>query len=97
MDAALTPSCECRKNLEAQLTERFKGKFPEATDHDVKLEGFGFAIIGNRMTMRPCMPYKAGATHALKKGGTKWKAETGSMFFSYCPFCGVKVGEGGVA
>jgi hypothetical protein len=79
--------CDCHASITAQLTERFKSMAPSATDHKVELQGYGFAIIDNKMVLRPYMPYKAGAEFPLKKGGTKWKTQTGNMVFRYCPFC----------
>jgi len=81
--------CNCKKELEEKLTERFKGASPEAADHSVKLQGYGFVIIGNTMKHRGYMEYKTFANVTLKKGGLKSKKTTGSMFFSFCPFCGV--------
>lgn len=84
-------TCNCRSEIEAQLTEMFASEAPKASDHKVELQGYGFGVINNTLTMRPFMPYKRGATFPMKSGGTKWKAERGSMLFSYCPFCGVKL------
>lgn len=85
--------CNCKAELEAKLTERFKASKPEATGHSVTLEGYGFAIVGNTMVMRPVMPYKAHAAFPNKKGGAdREKTMKGTMVFSFCPFCGVKIG-----
>lgn len=83
--------CDCRKELETQLTERFKANAPQAFEHRVGLQGYGFAIVDNTLTMRGYMPYKASADFPLKKGGTKPKTQTGNMVFSFCPFCGEKL------
>ncbi len=91
------PSCSCRKEIEAKLTERFQQAAPDAREHSVKLQGYGFALVGNRMTMRPFLNYKSQAIHPLKRGGEKSKTSIGNMMFSFCPFCGVKIGEGGAA
>lgn len=82
--------CECRKDIEARLLARFKEAAPEAADHKVDLQGYAFVFgEANALEMRPYMTYKAGATYPLKKGGTKWKQQTGNMMFNFCPFCGV--------
>jgi hypothetical protein len=83
-------TCNCRTELEAKLTERFKANNPDASGHKVDLQGYGFGIVNNTMVMQGCMTYKAAATFPIKKGGTKYKTQTGNMIFSYCPFCGVK-------
>lgn len=89
-------SCTCRADIETKLTERFVETAPDATGHKVRLQGYAYAMnasskVGSGgIVERPFMPYKAEAVHPLKKGGTKAKASTGNMFFSYCPFCGKK-------
>lgn len=80
--------CDCHKNITDQLTAGFKDSQPTATGHNVELQGYGFAVIGNKMELRPYMPFKGGAEFPLKKGGTKWKTKTGNMVFRFCPFCG---------
>lgn len=80
--------CDCRKDIEVKLTERFKEAAPDATGHEVALQGYGFAIVDSVMTMKPYMPYTTAADFPMKKGGTKRKKQTGNMVFSFCPFCG---------
>ena len=82
-------SCNCKKELEEKLTQRFKDQSPEASDHKVSLDGYGFVFVGSRMEQRGYLDVKATATYPLKKGGVKAKTTNQSMFFSYCPFCGV--------
>lgn len=81
--------CDCRKDLEAKLTEKFRQQAPRATGHKVVLQGYAICL-GESLYSRAFMPYKATAEHPLKKGGTKVKSEEGSMFFAFCPFCGEK-------
>lgn len=83
--------CNCRKEIEAKLLERFKTKCPDASGYKVELQGYGFAIVDNALVMRPYMPYQLGAEFPLKKGGSKWKKETGSFVFNFCPFCGEQI------
>lgn len=81
--------CDCKTTIEAQLVERMKAKYPDAAGHSATLEGYGFTITGNTMTMRPYMPVKFGAGHENKKTGLeRWKNEKGTMSFRFCPFCG---------
>ncbi len=81
--------CDCKTRIEAQLTERFQAKHPEATGHRATLEGYGFAVVENTTTLQPYMPVKFGAGHANKKTGVeRWKNEKGTMSFRFCPFCG---------
>ena len=83
--------CDCKDRLEAQLTERFAASKPEAHDHKVTLEGYGFSIHENAMVLRGFMPYTAFAFVPLKKGGEKPQKIKGNMIFSFCPFCGEKL------
>jgi len=84
-------TCNCRADIEAKLKEHFVKQKPDATEHGVTLQGYGFVIMDNTMKSKPLMPYKLSALEPLKKGGTKLKTTTGNMFFNFCPFCGVKV------
>lgn len=84
--------CDCRKDLEQKLTERYQAQEPTARDHKVTLRGYGFVLEGNKFTERGCMTYETFALVPLKKGGEKPKKTKGNMFFSFCPFCGEKVG-----
>ena len=86
--------CNCKTDIEAQLTARFQAKYPEATGHRATLEGYGFAVVDNTMTLMPYMPAKFGAGHTNKKTGlARWKGEKGTMSFRFCPFCGVNLLE----
>lgn len=81
--------CDCKTKIEAELLTRFKAKHPDATAHSAELMGYGFAVRGNEMLIRPYMDIKFGAGHASKKTGLeRWKAEKGTMAFRFCPFCG---------
>lgn len=84
--------CNCKTEIEAGLAERFKAAKPEATDHSVTLEGYGFSIVNGVVTMKPFMPYTARAEYPRKAGGTTTKKLKGTMVFSFCPFCGTKQG-----
>jgi len=83
-------NCNCQKDIEAKLTERLKEQFPAGTDHGTELQGYGFAMSGNAMTVRGFMDVKQSAMVPLKSGVPKLKTTSLSMFFSYCPFCGTK-------
>lgn len=83
-------ACDCKKDIEARLTERFTESAPDATGHKVGLQGYALIFGGDRLTQKGCMPFRCTATHPLKKGGVKEKTETQNMIFTFCPFCGVK-------
>ncbi len=86
-------ACECKTKIEAELAGRFKSQKPEASDHNVSLQGYGFAVVGNELQTRPFMHYSATAFFPSKKTGVeKVKTVKGTMTFSFCPFCGVKIG-----
>lgn len=86
-------ACNCRKDIEARLLERFKLSAPDASDHGVELQGYALVIETAEVFSKPVMPYKTSATYPLKKGGTKLKSGTGNMILNYCPFCGVSLKE----
>ena len=83
--------CKCKTELEATLLERFKTHYPDASAHGVELTGYGFVSVANTLQIRGFMPVEAAADFKLKKGGVKSKTIKQNMFFSFCPFCGVKV------
>jgi len=82
-------NCNCKKELEEKLVQRFKEQNPEAVEHGCVIGGYGLALVGNRMKQRGFMEVKSTARFPLKKGVIKEKTLKQSMFFSYCPFCGV--------
>lgn len=83
-------NCNCKEELEAKLTARFKEQEPGATDHGAELQGYGFSMSGSAMTVRGFMDVKQSAMFTPKSGIPKLKKTSLSMFFSYCLFCGVK-------
>ena len=84
-------TCNCRKDIEAKLLERFKLSAPDASDHGVELQGYALVIETAGLFSKPVMPYKTSAIYPLKKGGTKLKSVTGNMILNYCPFCGASL------
>ena len=83
-------TCNCKAELEAKLTARFKEATPDSRDHKVTLKGYGFGIKDSKMVFQPFMEYQELSYVPLKKGCEKPTKKTGSMIFSYCPFCGEK-------
>ena len=82
-------NCNCRAEIEAKLTERLINQFPDAKNHRAVLNGYGFGIIGNKMVEQGCVQINSSADHQIKKSGEyKQKKTTGSMIWSFCPFCG---------
>lgn len=81
-------TCTCKQEIEAKLLERFKTNSEAAEDHRANLDGYALVLQGNTMLYKPAMPYKLAATYTAKTGSKKRKTVTGSMIFSYCPFCG---------
>lgn len=82
-------NCNCKAELEAKLTERHVKQHPDAKDHKVTLGGYGFAIIGNKITHQGAVQITATADHLVKKTGEyRPKKMSGNMVWSFCPFCG---------
>jgi len=93
-------SCQCQDELAKNITDRTQKMHPDWFDIKVKLLSYGLTMTDNNMAFRGFMPISIEAERPLKKGGTRVKKEKTSLFFSYCPFCGVKVNdknEGGEA
>ena len=83
-------SCTCKKDIESRLLDRFKEQSPEASEHTAYLQGYGIAIVENKMQQLGVMAIELSASFPMK-GGTlrKRKKIKQTMFFNYCPFCGV--------
>lgn len=88
-------ACNCKADIEAKLLERFKETTPTGTGHDAKLIGYAFGIVGNKMVLRPSTTYETSSVQPLKNGGTRLRKSRGIMVFSFCPYCGVSLKEGG--
>jgi hypothetical protein len=86
-------NCNCKKDIEAKLKDLFAQKVPEATGHEVELQGFGFRLTDSGLHIAQFTTAKGTALYQLKKGGAKVKTITQNMHFSYCPFCGEKSGK----
>lgn len=87
-------SCECKSKIEAALTKQHAERQPDATDHGARLEGYraGINLKSGKVTTRPGMDYKVSAAHTVKATGRQVvKSKKGTMLFSFCPFCGVKI------
>lgn len=87
-------NCNCKKELEAKLTERHASQYPEAKNHKAQLGSYGMAIVNNHMDIRGISPVTFTADQLVKKSGAyKPKKISSSMFWSFCPFCGKSVKE----
>jgi hypothetical protein len=81
--------CDCRKEIEKKLLERFKQQKPDAKNHAVILNGYSY-VVRDGFHEKGYMDILTNADYPLKKGGFRNKNETQKMFFSFCPFCGQK-------
>ena len=81
--------CNCKKEIEKKLIERYRETAPEASGHEAELTGYTL-IIGDELKTKGCMPIKLRAKFPLKKGGDKERTSTQNMIFTFCPFCGQK-------
>lgn len=84
--------CECRENLEAKLRDHVAAKLPEGYEgFHAKLEGFGFGINQETLTMTTILmiPYKGEVLVPKKTGdGMKKQKINTSVRAMFCPFCG---------
>lgn len=77
--------------MEQKLKERFIEKYPEASDHSVHLEGYGIVMVNNVGETKPHSTFKFEMVTRAKNGRELIKRSKGSLFFTYCPYCGTKV------
>lgn len=90
--------CTCKKDLEAKLLEKFKEAQPDATKHDVKLQGYAYVLNDdNRMKLQGSMQANMTANYTARNGNKRDKTTKTSMLFTYCPFCGVAYNDIAVA
>jgi hypothetical protein len=80
-------ACNCKSDIEAKLMTFTQENTPDSSLVEVKLEGYGYTF-GAGVSERPYMPYKAQYCIPKKDGTQRSIKKTGSMFFTYCPFCG---------
>lgn len=87
--------CNCVNELEDRITEAFKGKYPEMTDHKVRIQGFSSFINRETLTVtyRQFASVVATANYRTKNDTLRTKKENLSLVFKYCPFCGEKQDE----
>ena len=85
-------NCNCKNDVEAALLDKLKAQTPDGANHSVTLDGYGLAITGNKMSYRPKMAVNQSVDIPRKSGGFKNTKPKLTMFFSYCPFCGEKIG-----
>lgn len=87
--------CNCKDEIEAELTKRLAANTPELSEHKVELSGYGISF--NRETgtasLRPFMTAKGIADKTKKNGNIVYKKFNHPVAFSYCPFCGEKFGN----
>jgi hypothetical protein len=80
-------SCNCVRDNEARLAEHYTKQLGIAA----KAEAKNVAIVfGGGVSERPYLPY---AIKADKPGWRSAKGKEISMFFNFCPFCGVSTAE----
>lgn len=79
--------CNCVRDNEARLAEHYSKQLGVP----VKAEAKNVAIVfGAGVSERPYLPY---AIKADKPGFKSAKGKEISMFFNFCPFCGVATGD----
>lgn len=83
-------NCNCKPDIEKKLLDNFIAQELKAENHQVELGGYGITFTESATVLRGYLPFRTTAEYPLKKGGTRNKKTEGSIFFNYCPFCGVK-------
>jgi hypothetical protein len=79
--------CDCRKEIEGKLLERFKEQAPEAKGHSLTLKGYAL-IFGDTLKEKGFMELETEAEFPTKKGGIRKKKTRQNLIFTFCPFCG---------
>lgn len=84
--------CNCEKELRAALLQKLEEMHPEATDHYVNLPDYTL-VLGNPSRWVGKMRVDMTVVVPMRKNSELYKSKKikHSLFFSYCPFCGVAV------
>lgn len=83
--------CDCQTKIAEILAGHVKKKLPEGyQDFDAKLDGYGFAMQGDKL-ISPFMIGYRGEVQVPKKGGGGMKRQkiNTTVTASFCPFCGM--------
>lgn len=92
-------SCNCLKELEDRLKEKFQHDNPEAEIKESYFENCAF-IQRSIKDGKVSMPIELTAAHMVKytilskKGKELNRKNITNVCFTYCPFCGKKLEEG---
>lgn len=84
--------CDCEKELRAKLLQKLEEMHPEAKDHYVNLPDYAL-VLGNPSRWVGKMRVDMMVVVPMRKNSELYKSKKikHSLFFSYCPFCGVAV------
>lgn len=80
-------TCNCVRDNEVRLTEYYTEQLGVPAKAEAKNVAF---VFGSGLSERPYLPY---AIKADKPGYKSAKGREISMFFNFCPFCGVSTKE----
>ncbi len=89
-------TCKCRAEIEDMVLKAFIAESPDKENHKVNLEGYHLLSTKaeegkpSEWVSRCAATVERKLTYKTKAGKPKDKVEKVSVFFSYCPFCGVK-------
>jgi len=85
-------SCDCQNEIASKIADSQQEQHPDWSEIKVTLLGYALTF-GSNLSSRGFMPLSIEAERPLKKGGSRLKKEKTNLFFTYCPFCGVKVND----
>lgn len=89
----MAAACNCREDLEKRLKDHYAEKLSESREVEASLMGYAFTL-GPSLGIKAYMPAEIRHTVTVKSTGLdKRKTEKVNMFFSHCPFCGVKLAK----
>ena len=83
-------ACNCKKDIEKRVTDRYAQDLIDSKDVSASLTGYAFTFDAG-VSMKPYMPIEVSHTKSSKAGVDRKRTEKVSMFFNFCPFCGVSL------
>lgn len=80
--------CNCYDEIKAKVKDKIAADNPDASDIEIELNGYVFALGGHGVTHRSSNELKISFRAPKKNGGLKMVRQTSFVRASFCPFCG---------
>lgn len=83
--------CDCKEQIESKLLAWLIKQEPEGKEHKMSLLGYGVVFQEETLIEKPFMECEASYVRQQKNGKLRIRKGVNKVFFSFCPFCGLKL------